>query len=79
MQTMTVGEFKTRFSEVLNAVQAGETIAVCYGRNRRKVATMMPYAMIKPSGNRPLGLLKGKVSIRFSDDFALTDDTLLQA
>lgn len=79
MKTMTVGEFKTRFSDVLDAVQAGETIVVCYGRNHRKVAAMVPYATLKSSGKRPLGLLKGKADVRFAKDFALEDDTLLQA
>ena len=79
MKTMTVGEFKAGFSEALDAVQAGETIVVCYGRNHRKVAAMVPYDTLKQPAKRPLGLLKGKVSVRFAKDFALDDEGLLQA
>ena len=77
MKTMTVGEFKSQFSEVLEAVQAGESVVVCYGRNHRKVAVMVPYTSFKPSEPRPLGLLKGKVQVAFAKDFSLDDETLL--
>lgn len=79
MKTMTVGEFKSGFSAAIEAVQAGETIVVCYGRNRRKVAAMVPYDTLKQPGPRPLGLLKGKASVRFAADFTLDDAELLQA
>ena len=79
MKTMTVGEFKARFSEVLDAVRAGETIVVAYGRNRRKIAAMVPYAGIRQAARRPLGLLKGKVSVGFAKNFKLEDDELLSA
>lgn len=76
MKTMTVGEFKTRFSEALDAVQAGETIVVCYGRGRDKVAALVPYAEARPK--RKLGVLKGVARVSFSKDFALDDESLLQ-
>ena len=79
MKTMTVGEFKARFSEALDAVRDGETIVVSYGRNHRKVAAMVPYSELKASKRRPLGLLKSKVRIGFGRDFALPDDEFLNA
>jgi antitoxin (DNA-binding transcriptional repressor) of toxin-antitoxin stability system len=79
MKTMTVGEFKSRFSEALDAVRGGETIVVSYGRNHRKVAAMVPYSELKPPQNRPLGLLKSTVTVQFDKDFALTDDEFLKA
>ena len=79
MKTMTVGEFKARFSEALDAVRAGETIVVAYGRNRRKIAAMVPYAGIRQAARRPLGLLKGKVRVSFARNFKLEDDELLSA
>ena len=79
MKTMTVGEFKARFSEVLDAVRAGETIIVAYGRNQQKVAAMVPYSDLKKAGKRPLGLLKGKAKVKFAKNFALEDDRLLSA
>ena len=79
MKTMTVGEFKARFSEALDAVREGETIVVSYGRNHRKVAAMVPYSELKPTKKRPLGLLKAKARVSFGRDFALTDDDFLKA
>lgn len=79
MKTMTVGEFKSRFSEALDAVRDGETIVVSYGRNHRKVAAMVPYSNLKPLNKRPLGILKSKASVKFSRDFAITDGQFLKA
>jgi antitoxin (DNA-binding transcriptional repressor) of toxin-antitoxin stability system len=79
MKTMTVGEFKSRFSEALDAVRDGETIIVSYGRNRRKVAAMVPFSDLKSPRQRPLGLLKATVRVKFGRDFALTDDEFLEA
>jgi antitoxin (DNA-binding transcriptional repressor) of toxin-antitoxin stability system len=77
MKTMTVGELKARFAEALEAVRQGETVVVEYGRGRRKVAALVPYTHFQRRSRRPLGLLKGKASVRFSKDFALDDETLL--
>ena len=46
MKTMTVGEFKSRFSEALDAVRDDKTIVVSYGRNHRKIAAIVPYETI---------------------------------
>jgi|HubBroStandDraft_2_1064218.scaffolds.fasta_scaffold145457_2 prevent-host-death family protein len=78
MKTMTVGEFKSRFSEALDAVRDGETIVVSYGRNRRKVAAMVPYSELKSPQKRPLGLLKSKAHAKFGRDFVMTDDEFLK-
>lgn len=79
MKTLTVGAFKARFSEVLDAVRGGETIVVAYGRNHQKVAAMVPYSELPQPAKRPLGLLKGKARVRFANDFALDDESLLSA
>jgi antitoxin (DNA-binding transcriptional repressor) of toxin-antitoxin stability system len=50
MKTLTVGEFKSRFSEALEAVRAGETIVVSYGRDHRKVAALV--RILRSSRNR---------------------------
>lgn len=79
MKTMTVGEFKTRFSEVLDAVRGGETVVVAFGRDHRKVAALVPYAELARPAKRPLGLLKGKARVKFAKDYALEDEALLSA
>lgn len=79
MKTMTIGEFKAHFSEALEAVREGETIVVAYGRNREKVAAMVPYTQVREEKLRPLGLLEGKLSCRIKPDFALRDEDLLSS
>jgi antitoxin (DNA-binding transcriptional repressor) of toxin-antitoxin stability system len=76
---MTVGEFKSRFSEALDAVRNGETIVVSFGRNHRKVAVLAPYSELKAAKKRPLGLLKSKARIRIRRDFKLTDEAFLES
>ena len=34
MQTMTVGRFKSHFSEVLDLVQNGEDVVISYGKKK---------------------------------------------
>lgn len=79
MKTMSVGEFKSRFSEALAAVRGGETVVVSFGKNHRKVAALVPYAELKAAKKRPLGLLKATVRVKFGADFAIDDDQFLKA
>jgi prevent-host-death family protein len=79
MKTMTVGEFKSRFSEALDAVREGETIIVSHGRDRKKVAAMVPYSELTTTEKRPLGLLKSKARVKFGREFAIDDEQLLKA
>jgi len=80
MRTLTIGEFKAQFSDVLTAVQAGESVIVCYGRKKLRVAALVPYAQFAAgTGKRPLGLLKGKGAFALAEDFTLSDDEFLAA
>lgn len=78
-RTITVGELKARFSEALDAVRAGETLIVAYGRRRTRVAALVPYSTIAPAGKRKLGVLQGKAKLRIARDFALSDTELLKS
>ena len=78
MRTLTIGEFKAQFSDVLTAVQAGESVIVCYGRKKLRVAALVPYAEFAAgNGKRPLGLLKGKGGFTLAEDFAMRDEEFL--
>ena len=80
MKTMTVGELKAQFSAVLDQIAAGgEPIAISYGRKKEKVAAIVPYSLLRPDADRQLGLLKGKGRCVIHDDFAISDDELLNA
>jgi len=76
MKTMTVAEFKARFSEALDAVRHGESIAVTYGRSKRTVAIFQPPAKTKKRP-RPVGLLEGEASFEIRSDFEMDDSELL--
>ena len=74
---LTVGEFKSRFSEALGWVSHGEAVAVTYGRTRRPVALLVPPPARKT--RRKLGMLSGKVKVRMARDWSLTDEEFLGA
>lgn len=79
MQTVQVGEFKARFSEIIDAVRAGETVVVSYGRGRENVAALIPYSQLPPAVPRRLGILAGRARVSFAPDFEMTDAELLRA
>ena len=78
MKTMSVGEFKANFSEVLKLVLAGEEIGILYGRKKEIVARMVPKTPEKKP-RRKLGILEGKGNVRFASDFKITEEEFLSA
>ena len=76
MKTMSVGEFKANFSEVLKMVLAGEEIGILYGKKKEMVAKMVPKAIDKKP-RRKLGILEGKGTIKFAPDFKMTEEEFL--
>lgn len=76
MKTMTVGEFKSHFSEVLEDVKEGTEIAVTYGRKKEIIGYFVP-KLNKNEGKRKLGILDGKARIIFKDDFKMSEEEFL--
>ena len=76
MKTMTVGEFKSRFAEVLEQVKAGAGFAVTYGKKKEIVGDFLPESGLSKS-KRKLGLLEGKASVTFNADFKISEEELL--
>jgi hypothetical protein len=76
MKTMSVGEFKTHFSEVIEQLKAGEEIAVTYGKKKEVVGYFLPETSAKQSKIK-LGILEGKAEAIFAADFKMTDDEFL--
>ncbi len=72
---MTVGEFKTRFSEVIEQVNAGEKIAVTYGKKKKIIGYFSPETP-QPSKIK-LGILEGKAKAIFAPDFKITEEEFL--
>ncbi len=77
MDTMTIGEFKSQFSKVLDQVRQGKNIVISFGRKKEKVAIIGPYSQHKSKKERPLGILAKKAKCILSHDFALSDEDLL--
>jgi len=75
MKTMSVGEFKTHFSEVLEQVKAGEEFAVTYGKKKQVVGYFLPEKHDQPKIK--LGIAEGKAKFTFSDDFKMTEEEFL--
>ena len=76
MRIMSVGEFKTNFSQALKSVQAGGEIGISYGKNKEIVARLVPKAAEKKS-KRKLGILEGRVTVKFGADFKMSEDEFL--
>lgn len=73
---MTVGDLKSRFSEVLQDVKSGEEIAIAFGKKKEIVAYLIPKTA-RAGAKRQLGILQGKGTVTFAPDFKLTDDEFL--
>ena len=77
MQTMTVGEVKAHFSEVLDIVQKGEDVVISFGKKKEKIAVLVAFSHYQGKPQRTLGLLEGKASFSLKDEFAVSDEELL--
>ena len=79
MKTKSVGELKAHFSEVLENVKNGESIAISYGRKKKKVAVIIPYDSYKSSSKkRKIGICEKKATYRIHEDFKLSDEQFLK-
>lgn len=77
MKTLPVGELKARFSEVLEKVTMGESFGIIYGKKKKPVAMIVPFNDREEKPKRQIGILDGKVAIRFTDDFKMTEEEFL--
>ena len=79
MNQLTVGQFKSKFSEVLRKVLQGESIGITYGKNKKKVAAIIPYKKYLKTKKIKLGILEGKASFKIHSDFKMTDEEFLKS
>ena len=79
METLRVGELKSKFSQVLQKVKAGEEIIISFGKTGEKIAVLVPYDKYISGSPRPLGLLKGKARCTIKNGFQMTDEELLRS
>jgi antitoxin (DNA-binding transcriptional repressor) of toxin-antitoxin stability system len=77
METLTIGELKTNFSEVLKKIKSGQKIGISYGKKREKVAVIVPYSDYVSTPERSLGLLKDRARCIIHDDFEITEKEMV--
>jgi antitoxin (DNA-binding transcriptional repressor) of toxin-antitoxin stability system len=77
MKTLPVGELKAQFSEVLEKVKHGESFGIIYGRKKKPIAMIVPYDDNKNKKERNIGILDGKITIKISNKFKMTEKELL--
>ncbi len=76
MQTVTVGNFKASFSQILDQIRGGESITIAYGRRKQAVAVMVPYQQYMQA-KRKLGMLQAYGSVEIGKEFKMTDQDLI--
>lgn len=78
MKTLSVGEFKTRFSEVIAWIERGEIIEVTYGKSKKNIG----YFSSKkepdlPRSKRKMGILEDKIQYKMKN-WAITDEDIIR-
>ena len=58
MKSISVGEFRAHFSEIVEQVKAGEKFTVTFGRKKEIVGYFSPEIPEQPK--RKLGIMEGK-------------------
>ena len=79
MKTLHSAQAKTHFSSILKDVQAGNEIAIAFGKKKQTVAVIVPYEQWKKSKKRELGTLKNIAAVQFAKDFSISDEELVNS
>jgi antitoxin (DNA-binding transcriptional repressor) of toxin-antitoxin stability system len=79
MKTFQVGEFKSKFSKILEEVKLGREIAISFGKNKEKIAVIIPFSKYRKKNKRKLGILENKASFKIIGNFSLTDENFLDS
>ena len=74
---MSVGDFKSKFSEVVDKLLAGEEVGISYGKKKAPIGVIVPYKSYKKNKKVKLGIWKGKGSFSISKDFKMTEEEFL--
>lgn len=72
METYSVGEFKAKFSEIIEKVKSGSSVAVTYGKRKEIIGIFE--GLRKKKGKRKIGILKGKMTHSFAPDFKFSSE-----
>ena len=78
MKTLEFTEAKNYFPAMLKEIENGNEIAIAYGKERQTIAVVMSYEKWKKNQKRQLGTLEGRMSVEFTENFAMTDEELIK-
>ena len=73
---MTVGDFKTQFSSVLDKVMQGEEVQILYGRAKKPVACLSKIKDKPKRKKRPVGKYAGMGTYWEDETFEFTPENL---
>lgn len=76
MMNLSVGEFKTRFSEVVKALSQGREVGVVYGRKKVKLGVFVPASRYQKKKIK-FGIMGPKASFKILPGFKMTDEEFL--
>lgn len=76
MRTVNVGDLKTHFSQILKDVENGEKIIIAFGKQSKKLAVIVPFQQYFGQ-KRKIGLLAKRGKVKFSKEWAMTDEELI--
>ncbi|MDR1184642.1 MAG: type II toxin-antitoxin system Phd/YefM family antitoxin [Coriobacteriales bacterium] len=77
MASYPIAEAKSRFSEVIQTVERGETVLITRGSKKEEVAVIVPISEWHKAKERKLGTLERKMTVTFAEDWYMTDEELL--
>jgi len=77
MKICTPDDVKTNLLQILDMVQQGEEVTIQNAVNLENIAVIVSYYTYHKKPRRSLGILKGKATCTIKNDFAITDEELL--
>jgi antitoxin (DNA-binding transcriptional repressor) of toxin-antitoxin stability system len=79
MKTISLAKIQSDFPDILAGIEVGEEILISSMDTHKAVAVIVPYEVWQKTKPRVLGALQNRGSIEFTEDFAMTDEELLQS
>jgi len=77
MKTLEFTAATDYFPVILREIENGNEIALAYGKEKQTIAVVVSYEKWKKHQKRQLGALEGKMSVEFTENFAMTDEELI--
>lgn len=79
MKTLTVGDLKTQFSQVLKEVREGQEYAIAYGKKKEAVAIIISIDKYQSQHKKKLGVLEKSGKVVIKKNFTLSEEEFLQS